>query len=82
MLADTVPTFEFVYPYLEKLLSILKDDASHRRFSFSFDNESSNKNLTEDEVFGLVHDFFKELLKKFMMLFFLFITIDIKRHVF
>ena len=27
LLADTVPTFEFVYPYLEKLLSILKDDA-------------------------------------------------------
>ena len=64
LLADTVPTFEFVYPYLEKLLSILKDDASHRRFSFSFDNESSNKNLTEDEVFGLVHDFFKGTTKK------------------
>lgn len=64
LLADTVPTFEFVYPYLEKLLSILKDDASHRRFSFSFDNESSNKNLTEDEAFGLVHDFFKGTTKK------------------
>ena len=64
LLADTVPTFEFVYPYLEKLLSILKDDALHRRFSFSFDSESSNKNLTEDDAFGLVHDFFKGTTKK------------------
>lgn len=64
LLSSTAPMFEFVYPYLKKFLRILENDVLEGNFLTSFDDKSSNMFFTEDEMFGLVHDFFKETNKK------------------